>query len=55
MSFTSKYEIQEQTIKLIFTLETYKILLNPEDFQAWNDAIKNLKSVYNETIILTDK
>ncbi|MFY8187913.1 MAG: DUF3857 domain-containing protein [Flavobacterium sp.] len=55
LKFEANYVVKENHIYLNFSMETNKIMLSVEDFQTWNDAIKNLKSVYNETIILTKK
>lgn len=55
MKYNVKYSMQNGKLSLDFSIENKKILLEPEDFEPWNDAIKNLKNIYNETIVLTQK
>jgi hypothetical protein len=55
MHFEAIYKATGNEIQLDFSIETNKLLLDTNNFQSWNDAIKNLKSAYNESIILTKK
>lgn len=38
-----------------YTFEVKKMVIEPTDFQLWDDSIKKLKSNYSETLILTEK
>lgn len=53
--YTIEYILENNKIILKFEVETKKILLLKEDFELWNQTIKQLKSNYNEAIILTSK
>lgn len=49
------YELNDNVLHLKINLSHKKLLLSPSDFAAWNEAIKKLKTNYNETIILLEK
>lgn len=38
-----------------YTFEVKKLIIEPSDFQLWDDSIKKMKSNYSETLILTEK
>lgn len=38
-----------------YTFEVKKLVIEPSDFQLWDDSIKKMKSNYSETLILTEK
>ena len=38
-----------------FTFEVKKLLIEPSDFELWDESIKKMKSNYSETLILTEK
>lgn len=42
-------------VQVKYTLEFKKLVIEPNDFQLWDDSIKKMKSNYNETLILTEK
>ena len=48
------YELKNNILYLNVSLTLKKLLLNKNDFEAWNDAIKKLKTNYIETIILLE-
>ncbi|WP_445716924.1 DUF3858 domain-containing protein, partial [Flavobacterium sp.] len=49
------YEKENNKIKVKYTFEVKKIVIEPNDFQLWDDSIKKMKSNYSETLILTEK
>jgi transglutaminase-like putative cysteine protease len=53
-----KYDITYTTtadkITLNFVIQTKKLLLDQGDFELWNQSIKDLKSNYNEMVVLTN-
>lgn len=49
------YELKNNILYLNISLTQKKLLLNKNDFEPWNEAIKKLKTNYNETIILLEK
>lgn len=53
LNYQIKYRLVENQIHLDFTIETHKLLLKKEDFDLWNQTLNELKSHYNETIIIT--
>lgn len=53
MKYNAEYSLNENKLMLNFSLETKKLLIAPADFELWNKSIKNLNSIYNETIVLT--
>ena len=55
MQFDIQYIKLENSIQLSFKMQTHKLMLETNQFQAWNDALKNLKSAYSETITLSKK
>lgn len=55
LSYSIKYLYEEGKLSLHFVIENKKLLLEPSDFNLWNNTIQNLKSFYNESIILTSK
>ena len=38
-----------------YTFEVKKLIIEPSDFQLWDDSIKKMKSNFSETLILTEK
>lgn len=38
-----------------YKFEVKKMVIEPSDFQLWDDSIKKMKSNYSETLILTEK
>lgn len=56
LKYTIEYIIEkEDKIILKFEIETKKLLIKNEDFELWNKSIKQLKTNYNEAIILASK
>ncbi len=53
MKYNAEYSLNENKLMLNFSLETKKLVIAPADFELWNKSIKNLNSIYNETIVLT--
>ncbi len=49
------YETKNNKLYLKILLKLKKILLDPADFELWNESIKKLKSNYTETITLLEK
>ena len=49
------YEKENNKIKVKYTFQVKKIVIEPNDFQLWDDSIKKMKSNYSETLILTEK
>ncbi len=54
MAYSIKYSMKDDELKLDFTIENKKLLLEPSDFELWNTNMQNLKSIYNENIVLTE-
>ena len=42
-------------IQVKYNFEVKKMVIEPSDFQLWDDSIKKMKSNYSETLILTEK
>jgi hypothetical protein len=38
-----------------YTFEVKKMVIEPSDFQLWDESVKKMKNNYNETLILTEK
>ena len=38
-----------------YTFEVKKMVIEPSDFQLWEESIKKMKNNYSETLILTEK
>lgn len=55
VKYKVEYELKDRKIILNFEIETKKILLEKSDFELWNQTIKDLKSLYNEMIMLKTK
>jgi transglutaminase-like putative cysteine protease len=55
MKYSINYIHTDKNVTLQFEIELKKILLDVSDFYSWNECIKNLKSHYNDTIILVKK
>lgn len=55
VKFDAVYQFKNNNLSLDFTIENKKMLLDVSDFEPWNEAIKNLKNLYNETIVLVKK
>ena len=49
------YELKNNILYLNVSLTQKKLLLNKNDFEPWNEAVRKLKNNYNETIILLEK
>lgn len=49
------YELKNNVLSLNVSLSLKKLLLTKTDFELWNETIKQLKTNYNETIILLEK
>lgn len=49
------YELKNNVLSLNVSLNLKKLLLTKTDFELWNETIKQLKTNYNETIILLEK
>lgn len=54
MAYNVKYRLEDNLLKLDFMVENKKLLLEPSDFELWNTNMQNLKSIYNENIVLTE-
>ncbi|MBK8626273.1 MAG: DUF3857 domain-containing protein [Saprospiraceae bacterium] len=54
MAYSIKYRLEDDVLKLDFIIENKKLLLEPSDFELWNTNMQNLKSIYNENIVLTE-
>ena len=50
-----EYVVINNKVTLNSTVETKKIVLEPSDFQEWNETLKKIKSNYTETLILNEK
>lgn len=53
MKYDIHYSTSADKITLNFAIETKKILLEQKDFELWNQTLKDLKSNYNEMVVLT--
>lgn len=53
LDYEIRYTVEEDEILLDFRIETKKLLLKKSDFDLWNQTLNELKSHYNETIIIT--
>ncbi len=49
------YTKENNKITVKYTFEVKKIVIEPNDFQLWDDSIKKMKNNYSETLILTEK
>lgn len=49
------YKLKNNVLSLNVSLNLKKLLLNKADFELWNETIQQLKTNYNETIILLEK
>jgi transglutaminase-like putative cysteine protease len=49
------YETKGNTIFYVAKINQKKILLEKTDFELWNESIKKIKSIYGETIIISQK
>lgn len=49
------YRQETGKLSLDVSFQLKKMLIEPADFALWNDTVKKLKAIYNETIILTKK
>jgi len=54
MAYNVQYRLEDNLLKLNFIIENKKLLLEPSDFELWNTNMQNLKSIYNENIVLTE-
>nr|HMU03341.1 hypothetical protein [Saprospiraceae bacterium] len=54
MAYSIKYRLEDDELKLDFIIENKKLLLEPSDFELWNINMQNLKSIYNENIVLSE-
>lgn len=55
MKVNIKYQQKGNSIILISELSVKKIIIDKKDFSTWNQTIKQLKSIYSETIGLEQK
>jgi len=53
LDYEIRYTVEEDEILLDFRIETKKLLLKKSDFDLWNQTLNELKSHYNESIIIT--
>jgi hypothetical protein len=53
MDYSIDYTLKDNQIVLDFKFSTKKLLLKKEDFSLWKSSIHQLKSHYNESIIIT--
>lgn len=49
------YTKENNKITVKYTFEVKKLVIEPNDFQLWDDSIKKMKNNYSETLILTEK
>jgi len=49
------YTKGDNKITVKYTFEVKKLVIEPNDFQLWDDSIKKMKSNYSETLILIEK
>jgi hypothetical protein len=53
MKISITFEQQKNTIGVNYKIQLKKNLINKEDFALWNESLKQLKSNYSESIILS--
>ncbi len=53
-SFQLEYENQENRIYYKKSIDINELIIKPEAFDAWNDAVKQLDNYYNDPIILSN-
>lgn len=53
MDYSIEYILKDNQLQLNFQFSTKKLLLKKEDFSLWKSSINQLKSHYNESIIIT--
>ncbi len=49
------YSKENNQITVKYTFEVKKLVIEPNDFQLWDESIKKMKSNYSETLILIEK
>lgn len=49
------YSKENNKITVKYTFEVKKLVIEPNDFQLWDESIKKMKSNYSETLILIEK
>lgn len=49
------YTKGDNKITVKYTFEVKKLVIEPNDFQLWDESIKKMKSNYSETLILIEK
>jgi len=55
VKLTTVFSEKNDKILVKHTIEVKKIVIEPQDFQLWDESIKKMKSNYNETLILIEK
>lgn len=55
VKLTTVFSEENDKILVKHTFEVKKIVIEPQDFQLWDESIKKMKSNYNETLILIEK
>ena len=55
LEYKISYTLKDNMASLDFDLKNKKLTLDKSDFDLWNKTIKNLKTKYQETIVLKDK
>lgn len=56
-TFSAKIEtsIEDNVIKIVTVITTDHLVLYPEEFDAWNDMVKQLNNIYNQVIVFKKK
>jgi hypothetical protein len=55
LKYDITYTQKDNKLMLHFMIESKKILLEQDDFELWNQTIKDLKSHYNEMIVIKNQ
>lgn len=49
------YTVKDEKIKVEIQIHSKKIVIEPSDFEIWNNSIKKMKREFGESLILTQK